>query len=98
MRRPRGKPGPAQNQAPDIRKEIAILKKINHPNVVRLVEVLDDPNEDDMVLGEIHVQYMYSMEDIIIMYTLYNVVLVALLTLIFLFSLSPIVFEFISNG
>lgn len=35
----------------DIRKEIAILKKVDHPNIVKLVEVLDDPNEDDMVLG-----------------------------------------------
>ena len=58
MRRPRGKPGPAQDQLSDIKKEIAILKKINHPNVVKLVEVLDDPNEDDMVLGEIHVHVL----------------------------------------
>ena len=34
-----------------IRKEIAILKKLNHPNVVRLVEVLDDEEEDDLILG-----------------------------------------------
>ena len=35
-----------------IRKEIAILKKLTHPNVVHLVEVLDDPNEDELILGE----------------------------------------------
>ena len=35
-----------------IRKEIAILKKLTHPNVVHLVEVLDDPNEDDLILGK----------------------------------------------
>jgi [calcium/calmodulin-dependent protein kinase] kinase len=29
-----------------IRKEIAIMKKLDHPNLVSLVEVLDDPNED----------------------------------------------------
>ncbi|CAL1571094.1 unnamed protein product [Knipowitschia caucasica] len=29
-------------------KEIAILKKLNHHNVVKLVEVLDDPSEDGL--------------------------------------------------
>ena len=29
-----------------IHKEIAILKKLDHENVVKLIEVLDDPNED----------------------------------------------------
>jgi calcium/calmodulin-dependent protein kinase kinase 2 len=29
-----------------IKEEIAIMKKLNHPNVVSLVEVLDDPSED----------------------------------------------------
>ncbi|KAK7883078.1 hypothetical protein WMY93_029252 [Mugilogobius chulae] len=29
-------------------KEIAILKKLDHHNVVKLVEVLDDPNEDGL--------------------------------------------------
>ncbi|KAM4565864.1 calcium/calmodulin-dependent protein kinase kinase 1b [Odontesthes bonariensis] len=29
-------------------REIAILKKLDHHNVVRLVEVLDDPNEDGL--------------------------------------------------
>jgi serine/threonine protein kinase len=31
-------------------REIAILKKLDHPNVVKLVEVLDDPNEDYLCL------------------------------------------------
>lgn len=48
MRRPKG---PVHDPLSDIRKEVAILKKIDHPNVVKLVEVLDDPSEDDMVLG-----------------------------------------------
>jgi [calcium/calmodulin-dependent protein kinase] kinase len=29
-----------------IKEEIAIMKKLDHPNVVQLVEVLDDPSED----------------------------------------------------
>ncbi|XP_055081874.1 calcium/calmodulin-dependent protein kinase kinase 1b [Periophthalmus magnuspinnatus] len=32
-------------------KEIAILKKLNHHNVVKLVEVLDDPTEDGLHMG-----------------------------------------------
>jgi len=33
-------------------REIAILKKLDHPNVVKLVEVLDDPDEDNLYMGE----------------------------------------------
>ncbi len=29
-----------------IKEEIAIMKKLNHPNLVSLIEVLDDPDED----------------------------------------------------
>uniref|UniRef100_A0A8B9GB02 calcium/calmodulin-dependent protein kinase n=1 Tax=Amazona collaria TaxID=241587 RepID=A0A8B9GB02_9PSIT len=32
-------------------QEIAILKKLDHPNVVKLVEVLDDPSEDHLYMG-----------------------------------------------
>ncbi|KAL4223738.1 Calcium calmodulin-dependent protein kinase kinase 2 [Mactra antiquata] len=32
-------------------REIAILKKLDHPNVVRLVEVLDDPEEDNLYMA-----------------------------------------------
>ncbi|KAB0791796.1 hypothetical protein PPYR_03596 [Photinus pyralis] len=31
-------------------REIAVLKKLDHPNVVKLVEVLDDPEEDQLYL------------------------------------------------
>ena len=40
-----------------IRKEIAILKKLDHGNVVKLHEVLDDPHEDDIIMGKPHPFY-----------------------------------------
>ncbi|XP_058512433.1 calcium/calmodulin-dependent protein kinase kinase 2 isoform X3 [Ochotona princeps] len=53
---PRGaRPAPGgcvQPQGPiaQVYQEIAILKKLDHPNVVKLVEVLDDPNEDHLYM------------------------------------------------
>ncbi|CAK7232065.1 hypothetical protein SBRCBS47491_008141 [Sporothrix bragantina] len=44
----------AQAEAKDalylIREEIAIMKKLNHPNLVELIEVLDDPEEDSLYM------------------------------------------------
>ena len=34
-----------------VHREIAVLKKMDHPNVVKLVEVLDDPAQDNLYLG-----------------------------------------------
>jgi serine/threonine protein kinase len=33
-----------------VRGEIAILKKLAHPNIVRLYEVLDDPRQDGLFM------------------------------------------------
>ncbi|KAH3984546.1 hypothetical protein HBI46_127380 [Parastagonospora nodorum] len=33
-----------------IKEEIAIMKKLNHPNLVSLMEVLDDPEEDSLYM------------------------------------------------
>ncbi|XP_004075019.1 calcium/calmodulin-dependent protein kinase kinase 2 [Oryzias latipes] len=44
--------GPTQPKGPleRVYQEIAILKKLDHPNVVKLVEVLDDPSEDHLYM------------------------------------------------
>nr|XP_043867983.1 calcium/calmodulin-dependent protein kinase kinase 2 isoform X1 [Solea senegalensis] len=44
--------GPAQPKGPleRVYQEIAILKKLDHSNVVKLVEVLDDPSEDHLYM------------------------------------------------
>ncbi|KAJ4353775.1 uncharacterized protein N0V89_005505 [Didymosphaeria variabile] len=39
-----------QNSLDLIKEEIAIMKKLNHPNLVSLVEVLDDPDEDSLYM------------------------------------------------
>lgn len=33
-----------------IKEEIAIMKKLHHPNLVSLIEVLDDPQEDSLYM------------------------------------------------
>lgn len=35
-----------------VRGEVAILKKLHHSNVVKLYEVLDDPNDDSIYMGK----------------------------------------------
>ena len=42
---------PMENPLDRVHREIAILKKLNHPNVVKLVEVLNDPAEDNFYMG-----------------------------------------------
>ncbi|KAF4321257.1 hypothetical protein BBO99_00003624 [Phytophthora kernoviae] len=40
-----------------LRREVAIMKKLNHHNVVRLVEVIDDPSSQKMYLVQEYVQH-----------------------------------------
>ncbi|XP_028914644.1 calcium/calmodulin-dependent protein kinase kinase 2 isoform X6 [Ornithorhynchus anatinus] len=53
---PRGTKAPAggcvlpKGPIEQVYQEIAILKKLDHPNVVKLVEVLDDPSEDHLYM------------------------------------------------
>ena len=56
-----GRPPPSRDGKPvnkpvtpleKVYREIAILKKLDHPNVVRLVEVLDDPDKDNLYMGK----------------------------------------------
>ena len=47
-----GVPRIVKSPLDNIKREIVILKKLDHPNVVRLFEVLDDPNEDELILGK----------------------------------------------
>ena len=51
---PSSKVGMSSPRSPlaNVYREIAILKKLDHPHVVRLEEVLDDPLEDEIILGE----------------------------------------------
>jgi len=44
--------GPRKATSPldRVYREIAVLKKLDHPNVVKLVEVLDDPLEDSLYM------------------------------------------------
>jgi len=55
-RRPPNRKGGAEVKKPEnpldkVYREIAILKKIDHPNVVKLVEVVDDPKEDNLYMA-----------------------------------------------
>jgi calcium/calmodulin-dependent protein kinase kinase 2 len=42
--------GEAEDALYLIREEVAIMKKLNHPNLVQLIEVLDDPEEDSLYM------------------------------------------------
>ncbi|KAL9556023.1 hypothetical protein MBANPS3_002081 [Mucor bainieri] len=45
-----GDHGLSSNPLDLVRSEVAILKKLNHRNVIKLYEVLDDPNDDSLYM------------------------------------------------
>lgn len=55
--RGRGRPMAGRTESSNpldlVRGELAVLKKLNHPHVVRLFEVLDDPSGDSLFMGKI---------------------------------------------
>lgn len=48
--RPRVQDNKSSNPMDLIRREIAIMKKLDHPNIVTLIEVLDDPQGDSLYM------------------------------------------------
>lgn len=49
-----------------VRGEMAVLKKLNHPHIVRLFEVLDDPSGDSLYMGE--VKNIFFLEKLVLIY------------------------------
>lgn len=47
----KGNTGSTSHPLDRIYREINVLKKLSHPNIVKLVEVLDDPVQDNLYLG-----------------------------------------------
>ncbi|KAJ3339727.1 hypothetical protein HDU93_007843 [Gonapodya sp. JEL0774] len=45
-----GPPQPPPSAIEYIRGEVAILKKLNHPNIIKLYEVMDDPRQDSLYM------------------------------------------------
>ena len=47
----------SENPLQKVYREIAIMKKLDHPNVTKLVEVLDDPEDDNLYMGKSKVSH-----------------------------------------
>jgi [calcium/calmodulin-dependent protein kinase] kinase len=45
---------PREDPLQKVYREIAIMKKLDHPNVVKLVEVLNEQEADHLYMGKTH--------------------------------------------
>ena len=43
-----------KNALEDVLREIAVMKKLDHKNVIKLVEVINDPVEDKLFMGKLY--------------------------------------------
>jgi serine/threonine protein kinase len=59
IRAARIKAGQSDNPMDLIKGELAVLKKLDHPNVVKLFEVLDNPNDDMLYMGKPFFLFLY---------------------------------------
>jgi [calcium/calmodulin-dependent protein kinase] kinase len=35
----------------DVKREVAVMKKISHPNLISLHEVIENPDQDKIIMG-----------------------------------------------
>jgi len=39
-----------KNALEDIKMEIAIMKRLDHPNIINMIEIIDDPNHEKIYM------------------------------------------------
>ncbi|KAI3995168.1 hypothetical protein MKX01_031970 [Papaver californicum] len=56
---------PSETAITDVLREVLIMKMLEHPNIVNLVEVIDDPNMDNfyMVLEDVESKWVCQDSD-----------------------------------
>ncbi|CAN6479322.1 unnamed protein product [Victoria cruziana] len=54
---------PSETAMSDVLREVSIMKMLEHPNIVNLVEIIDDPNEDRFYMVLEYVEGKWACED-----------------------------------